>query len=156
MVTQTRQATETEEERKLTVALTLESGYRFEADTGLPHVPRITLDEPLPLGEGAGPNPARLLTIATANCLASSLLFCLRKARIDVSGMKAAATATMSRNDAGRLRVAEIDVTLLPAVARDDIPRMGRCIDIFEDFCPVTAVVREGAHVTVSVAPVAV
>jgi uncharacterized OsmC-like protein len=157
MVTQTRQASaETAEERKLTVSLTLESGYRFEADTGLPHVPRITLDEPAPLGEGTGPNPARLLTIAVANCLASSLLFCLRKARIDVSGMKAAATATMSRNDEGRLRVSAIDVTLLPAVASDDISRMSRCIDIFEDFCPVTAVVRKGALVTVAVAPVAV
>jgi uncharacterized OsmC-like protein len=156
MVTQTRQAEGAAEEQKLTISLTLESGYRFEADAGLPHVPRITLDEPLPLGGGTGPNPARLLTIAVANCLASSLLFCLRKARIDVTGMMATATATMARNDEGRQRVSAIDVTLLPAVASADVPRMGRCVEIFEDFCPVTAVVRKGAVVTVAVAPVAV
>lgn len=156
MVTQARAVEETAEENELTVSLTLESGYRFEADTGLPNVPRITLDEPAPLGEGAGPNPARLLTIAVANCLASSLLFCLRKARIDVSGMRAVASATVGRNERGRLRVSAIEVTLLPSVAREDVPRMGRCIDIFEDFCPVTAVVREGARVSVDVAPIAV
>lgn len=154
MVTQTRQTQETAEEQKLTVSLTLETGYRFEGDTGLPNVPRITLDEPVPLGEGAGPNPARLLTIAVANCLASSLLFCLRKARIDVREMRAVGTATMARNDKGRLRVAAIEVTLVPGVARDDIPRMGRCLEIFEDFCPVTAVVRKGALVNVDVSPV--
>jgi uncharacterized OsmC-like protein len=156
MVTQSRAVEETAEEKKLTVSLTLESGYRFEADSGLPNVPRITLDEPAPLGESAGPNPARLLAIAVANCLASSLLFCLRKARIDVTGMRAVATAAMGRNEQGRLRVSAFEVTLLPSVARDDVPRMGRCIDIFEEFCPVTAVVRKGAQVTVEVAPIAV
>jgi len=155
MVTPTRQAERTDEERKLTVSLTLEAGYRFEGDTGLPDVPRITLDEPAPLGEDAGPNPARLLTIAVANCLASSLLFCLRKARINVTDMRAEATATMGRNERGRLRVTAIEVTLFPGVEASDIQRMGRCVEIFEDFCPVTAVVREGATVNVNVSPVA-
>jgi hypothetical protein len=69
--------------------------------------------------------------------------------------MRAVGTATMARNDEGRLRVAGIEVTLVPGVARDDIPRMGRCVEIFEDFCPVTAVVRKGALVSVHVSPVA-
>jgi organic hydroperoxide reductase OsmC/OhrA len=157
MVTRTRETlTTAADEKTLTVSLTLDTGYRFEADTGLPGVPRIALDEPAPLGEGAGPNPARLLTIAVANCLASSLLFCLRKAHIDVSGMRAVGTATMGRNEGGRLRVTGIEVTLVPAVARADVSRMGRCVDIFEDFCPVTNAVRPGVNVSVSVAPVAV
>lgn len=154
MVTQARQASEeASEERKLAVSLRLESGYRFEADFGLPGIESLTLDEPAPLGEGAGPNPARLLALAVANCLASSLLFCLRKARIEADAMEASAEATMARNEKGRLRVTAIDVKLAPRVASADVPRMTRCLEIFEDFCPVTAVVRKGVDVRVTVTP---
>jgi organic hydroperoxide reductase OsmC/OhrA len=105
------------------------------------------------LGDGVGPNPARLLAVAVANCLASSLLFCLRKARIEVSGMAIAAAGTMERNEKGRLRVAAINVTLAPRVAEGDMPRMNRCLEIYEDFCPVTAAVRKGVDVRVTVEP---
>lgn len=144
---------EAADERDFSVSLDLEQGYKFQADFGLPGVAPMTLDEPAPLGEGEGPNPARLLAVAVANCLASSLLFCLRKARIEVSGLTATATGSMARNERGRLRVTEISVTLVPTVAEADIPRMGRCIEIFEDFCPVTAAVRRGVEVSVSVTP---
>jgi organic hydroperoxide reductase OsmC/OhrA len=157
MVTQARPASEgATEARNVAVSLRLESGYKFEADFGVPGVQPLTLDEPAPLGEGAGPNPARLLAVAVADCLASSLLFCLRKARIEVTGMTASAAATLSRNERGRLRVSAIDVTLRPGVLEADVARVGRCIEIFEDFCPVTAAVREGVDVRVTVEPVAV
>jgi organic hydroperoxide reductase OsmC/OhrA len=157
MVTQARQASEgATEEGKLTVSLKLEGEYRFEADFGLPGVQTMTLDEPAPLGEGAGPNPARLLAVAVADCLASSLLFCLRKARIEAAGMEASAVATMARNEKGLLRVSAIDVTLRPSVAAADIPRMNRCLEVFEDFCPVTPAIRQGVDVSVAVAPFAI
>ncbi|MEO8456580.1 MAG: OsmC family protein [Chloroflexota bacterium] len=143
----------TAEEQHFDVSLKLDHGYEFRADFGLPGVGQLTLDEPGPLGEGAGPNPARLLAVAVANCLASSLLFCLRKARIDVTGMAVSATGTMARNEKGRLRVTTIDVNLMPGVAEGDIARMTRCVDIFEDFCPVTAAVRRGVDVRVTVEP---
>lgn len=142
------------EERTRAVKLDLDHGYKFSADFGLEGVKPMTLDEPAPLGEGAGPNPARLLAAAVANCLASSLLFCLRKARIEVAGMRAEAEAAMTRDERGRLRVSRIDVTLSPVVAAVDEGRMGRCLDIFEDFCPVTAAVRKGVEVSVTVQPV--
>lgn len=156
MVTHARQASGETEERRVSVSLNLVRGYCFEADLGAPGLPSLILDEPAPLGEGAGPNPARLLAVAVANCLASSLLFCLRKARIEVDGMAASAVATMGRNESGRLRVASIDVTLTPSVAAADVPRMARCLEIYEDFCPVTAAVREGVDVRVIVDTVAV
>jgi organic hydroperoxide reductase OsmC/OhrA len=144
------------DEQHFDVSLKLDHGYEFRADFGLPGVAEMALDEPAPLGDGAGPNPARLLAAAVANCLASSLLFCLRKARIEVTGMAVSAAGTMARNEKGRLRVTAIDVTLTPSVAEGDIPRMNRCVEIYEDFCPVTAAVRKGVDVRVTVEPQAV
>ena len=156
MVTQARPASEEATDgRTVAVSLRLEGGYKFEANFGVAGVQPLTLDEPAPLGEGAGPNPARLLAVAVADCLASSLLFCLRKARIEAVGMAASAVATLSRNERGRLRVSAIDVILRPSVLEGDIARMGRCLEIFEDFCPVTAAVREGVDVRVTVEPLA-
>jgi organic hydroperoxide reductase OsmC/OhrA len=140
-------------ERNFSVSLNLSDGYQFQADFGLPGVDSLTLDEPEPLGGGTGPNPARLLAVAVANCLASSLLFCLRKAHIEVQGMNVFATGTMARNEKGRLRMTAVDVTLRPQVAAEDEPRMARCLQIFEDYCPVTAAVRQGLAVRVNVIP---
>jgi uncharacterized OsmC-like protein len=141
------------DEGRFDVSLELDHGYQFRADFGLPGLAALALDEPAPLGDGAGPNPARLLAVAVANCLASSLLFCLRKARIEVNGMTVSASGTMARNENGRQRVTAINVTLAPAVAQGDLPRISRCLDIFEDFCPVTAAVRKGVDVRVTVEP---
>jgi Predicted redox protein, regulator of disulfide bond formation len=157
MATDTKAANQAAtDEQHFDVSLKLDHGYEFRADFGLPGVAELTLDEPAPLGDGAGPNPARLLAAAVANCLASSLLFCLRKARIGVSGMAVSAAGTMGRDEKGRLRVTAIDVTLTPSVAEGDIPRMNRCLEIYEDFCPVTAAVRKGVEVRVTVEPQAV
>jgi organic hydroperoxide reductase OsmC/OhrA len=141
------------DEQHFEVSLELDHGYEFRADFGLPGVAEMTLDEPAPVGDGAGPNPARLLAAAVANCLASSLLFCLRKARIEVSDMAVSAAGTMARNEKGRLRVTAIKVTLTPSVAEGDIPRLNRCLEIYEEFCPVAAAVRQGVDVQVAVEP---
>ncbi len=157
MTTQTtRTAPEAAEDHRFSVSLTLDEDYRFTGDFGVPGASLVTLDEAPPLGSGAGPNPARVLALAVANCLSSSLLFCLRKARIEVAGLTASAEGEMARNERGRLRVSRIDVTLSPQVAADDEPRMRRCLEIFEDFCPVTAAVRQGLEVNVTVTPVTV
>jgi organic hydroperoxide reductase OsmC/OhrA len=154
METMTQKATAPAEETTFAVSLALADGYRFEADFGVPGAAPFVLDEPPPLGEGAGPNPARLLATAVANCLASSLLFCLRKAHVEVTGMTVAAQGRMTRNERGRLRVTGIEVTLSPHIAAADEARIGRCLEIFEDYCPVTGAVRAGLDVRVAVTPV--
>ena len=137
---------------RFSLTLILQDGYAFTADFELPGVPRLTLDELPPLGVGAGPNPARLIAAAVGNCLAASLLFCLRKARIPVKQLRATVEGSLVRNDHGRLRIGEIRVLLAPEVAGGDRDRMSRCLELFEDFCVVTESVRQGIPVSVEVA----
>lgn len=112
------------------------------------------MDEPPPLGEDHGPNAARLLAAAVGNCLSASALFCLRKARINVKGMRTTVQASLTRNDQRRLRIGGIQVKLQPEVHPEDKDRIGRCLELFEDFCVVTQSVRRGIDVKVEVEPV--
>jgi organic hydroperoxide reductase OsmC/OhrA len=137
------------------VSLTLLDGYRFRADFGMEGVPPIELDEPPPLGAAAGPNPARLLAAAVGNCLAASLLYCLKRAHIDVQQLEATVDGTMMRNEHGRLRIGSLDVRLTPVVPSGQQERTARCLELFEDFCVVTQSVRSGLDVNVDVRPTA-
>lgn len=113
---------------------------------------QLTMDEPPPLGEGRGPNAARILGAAIGHCLSASLLFCLKKAHVEVSAMETKVTGTVERNEKGRVRIGTIRVELSPEIAREDRVRIGRCLEIFEDFCIVTQSVRKGIEVDVQVA----
>lgn len=135
------------------VTMRLLDGYNFEIDFGEEGIPQLQVDEPPPLGEGRGPNAARLLAAAIGNCLASSALFCMHKARIPVGGMDVRVNAAIARNEAGRLRIPKVDVVLRPVVAEEHIGRLDRCLDLFEDFCMVTESVRKGIAVEVQVEP---
>lgn len=140
------------EESSVKVALDLDEGYRFRATFQPGAEGSLLMDEPPPLGEGAGPNAARVLAAAVGNCLSASLLFCLRKARVDVRSVRTVATASLVRNQQGRLRVGEVRVSIRPQIAGDR-SRIGRCLDLFEDYCVVTQSVRRGLPVTVAVEP---
>ncbi len=133
------------------ITLTLERGYRFAVDADLPGAAPFVIDEGPPLGEGSGPNPSRVLAAAMASCLGSSLLFCLGKSRIAVRALRVEAHGTLVRNARGRLRVGRLDIRLHPDVAAEDVPRMARCLELFEDFCVVTESVRHGIPVEVGV-----
>jgi organic hydroperoxide reductase OsmC/OhrA len=135
------------------VELTLSEGYRFEVDFGSPAVPGFEVDEYPPLGQAGGPNPTRMLSAAIGHCLSASLLFCLRKARIEVTDLRAVAEVYLTRNEKGRLRIGDLRVTLAPSVSPKDRDRLTRCLDLFEDFCVVTESVRQGIAVSVTVAP---
>jgi organic hydroperoxide reductase OsmC/OhrA len=138
-------------EKGFDVSLVLDDEYRFDVDFQQPGVPKLRMDEPEPLGGGDGPNAARLLAAAVGNCLSSSALFCLRKARVPVTAMRTNVRTTLVRNEAGRLRIGRIEAELHPVVADEDQARMVRCLDLFEDFCLVTESVRGGIDVGVEV-----
>ena len=135
-----------------TVRLELEGGYRFRVDLG-EGMPSLVMDEPAPLGDGDGPNASAILAAAVANCLSASLLYCLRRARIEVTGVRTEAVVVPVRSPEGRLRIGSIRVGLHPEVADGAEGRLGRCLELFEDFCVVTESVRAGIDVAVEVAP---
>lgn len=141
----------TEPEGTFSVTITLEQGYRFDVDPEIPGAEHFHIDESPPLGEGSAPSPSRVLASAMASCLASSLTFCLRKARIELRGLRVTARGTMVRNERKRLRVGSLHIELFPEVAAADEARMQRCLEIFEDFCVVTESVRSGIPVVVGV-----
>lgn len=143
------------EEDRFELAMELAEGYRFAVDFGQEGVPPLLLDEPAPLGEGSGPSASRLLAAAVGNCLSASALFCLRKARVPVSGMRTVVRTDLERNAQGRMRIEKIEVSVRPEVPEEDRERMTRCLDLFEDFCIVTQSVRGGIEVEVAVEPVA-
>lgn len=141
------------EENVSVVTMDLIDGYKFLVDFQTPGVALLLIDEPPPLGAGEGPNASRLLAAAVGNCLSASALFCLRKARVDVRSMRTRVETELGRNEQGRLRVQRISVRLEPEIAEEDLPRAKRCLDIFEDYCVVTASVRGGVEVTAEVQP---
>jgi len=141
------------EEDVFEVTLDLVNGYKFLADFHAEGVPPLAIDEPPPLGDGQGPNASRLLAAAVGNCLSASALFCLRRARIPVNSMRTRVETAVGRNAQGRLRVQRIAVYIEPEVAEEDVPRTKRCLEIFEDYCVVTASVRGGIDVTAHVQP---
>jgi uncharacterized OsmC-like protein len=136
------------DERTHHVTLKLADKFRFVADFADVPGASVVFDEPPPLGDNSAPNAAEMLSAAIGNCLAASLTFCLRRARIDVQDMTADVITHVARNERGRLRIREIDVQLELVVAAGT--NIARCEALFEDFCIVTASVRNGIPVQVS------
>ena len=132
-------------EGSFSVILDQEEDYRFRVDFGNSD---LLVDEPPPLGKGSGPNASKMLASAVANCLSASLVFCLKKFRQDVKGVKTTASGTLIRNEKGRLRVGEIEVVIR---LESNYEHLDRCLAQFEDFCVVTASVRAGIPVRVRV-----
>jgi organic hydroperoxide reductase OsmC/OhrA len=138
-------------ESDLSLTLRQHDGYRFELDFGLAGVAPLLTDEPPPLGEGSGPNPARLLTAAIANCLAASLSFALRKFHNAHAPLQADARCSFIRNTQGRLRIGRVSVQLRLGDRTSALQQLPRVLAQFEDFCVVTQSVRAGFPVDVQV-----
>ena len=110
-------------------------GYEFRVKFDAPGVPELLLDEPQPLGAGRGPNAARLVAAAVANCLSASFVFCMRgKFRGALGRLRARATARLERDPRGRFRIAGIEVEIRLA---EEAGNAGH---------GVRRPVREGAH----------
>ena len=139
------------EEKTFQVEVEQERDFVFKVDFGLKGVDDLIMDEPEPVGGGIGPNAERLVAAAVGNCLSASLLFCLRKSRVEVSGMKTTVEGVIARNEEGRWRIRELSVELTPEVDEDQRKQLERCIDIFEKFCIASQSIRQGIPINVEV-----
>ena len=134
------------------IDLEQQEGYQFRVKFDWPGVEELLLDEPAPLGGAHGPNAARLVAAAVANCLSASLVFCLAgKFKQKPGPLRTRATAHLERNERGRYRIAGIDVKIALAERADAVQHMERCGEQFEDFCIVTESIRQGIPVSVEV-----
>jgi organic hydroperoxide reductase OsmC/OhrA len=138
----------------LDFSLTLEQqdGFEFRVRFDWPDVPDLLLDEPEPLGAKRGPNAARLVAAAVANCLSASLVFCLRtKFKQNPKPITSRVTGHLVRNERGRYRIGGFEVTITLGDEAGDIGHLERCREQFEDFCVVTESIRHGIPVAVRV-----
>jgi uncharacterized OsmC-like protein len=138
------------EDRKFTITLEHLEDFEFKVRFDWDGVDDLVLDEPAPLGAQHGPNASRLVAAAVGNCLSASLLFCLRKAKVDPKGMKTTVVGRMTRNEKGRVRIGGVSVRI-ELDTGEDSSRLNRCLGLFEDYCVVTESVRKGIEVDVEV-----
>ena len=137
-------------ENELVTKLQLIDNYKFNAEFDVDYMPNIILDETKPDGEGTGPNPTRLLSAAVGHCLSSSLIFCLKKARVKIKDIQTKVTTNLYRNDQKKLRIKSIDIKIQLKVNEEDKHRVPRCLKLFEDYCTVTQSIRHGIEVNVN------
>ena len=142
-----------QDQRHFRVNLEHTGGYQFTSqaleDDRLHGEPYVS-DEPDPVGAASGPATPALLGSAIAHCLSASLLETLRHAHIPVQDFRAEVDAVVAPNSAGHPRIERVDVVLRPVLAAPS-PRTRRCQDVFENHCTVTASVKQGISVNVSV-----
>jgi uncharacterized OsmC-like protein len=81
-------------------------------------------------------------------CLCASLRYCLHKANVAGTDVKADVHVELVRNQQRRLRVGRIEVRLHPGAGVDPAA-LSSCLVSFEDFCVVTESVRQGIDVQV-------
>jgi len=140
------------ESQNFTIELEQIEGYEFRVKFDWPDTKELLLDEPEPLGHARGPNAARLIAAAVGNCLAASLVFCLRtKFKQNPGPVRASVTGRIERNERGRLRIGAFEVTLSLADSAASIGHFDRCLEQFEDFCIATESIRHGIPVSVKV-----
>ncbi len=126
-------------------------GLEFRVTFDWPGVAELTLDEPSPLGGQRGPNASRLLAAAVGNCLTASLLFCLQRSKVDLGPVHTEVEGSLARNERGRLRIAGMRARIHLPVGQEEREKLARCLGLFEDYCVVTASVRDGIPVEVEV-----
>lgn len=134
----------------VSISLVQQQNFQFRNDFGS-SAPSLVTDEPPPLGEGEGPAPQQLLVAAVANCLSASLLFALRKFKQQAEPLQTEASCLIDRNEAGRLRVMSIDVTLRLGRPAASIEHLDRILGGFQEYCTVSQSVGRGIPIRVQV-----
>jgi len=134
-----------------TVTVEQVEDYEFKVRFDKSKFDEYRLDEPAPIGHDSAPNAVRVLSAAIGNCLSASLLFCARKAKVQLGPIRTVVRTQVRRNDRGRLRIGKIEVRIDSRIPDAEKHKAFRCLDLFEDYCVVTQSVRQGIDVQVAV-----
>lgn len=140
-------------EREVKVKVKLERDMIFKCDLGDIKLEDCYIDESNKVeSEMLGPNAAYLLAMAVLGCLTSSYVFCFSKRDFTVKDLEAEAIVTIFRNEKGFVRVKKIDVNIVPRIDTPDMrKRAAQCQKMFEQYCTITASIREGIDVNVNI-----
>jgi uncharacterized OsmC-like protein len=136
---------------RFSITLDQVQDYEFRVKFDKEQLEDLMTDEPPPLGRDRAPNASRLLAAAVGNCLSASLVFCARKARLNMQGLHTEVAVQYARNEKGRLRIGKIEVVIEPKFDESQPEKAERCLGLFEDYCVVTQSVRHGTPISVSV-----
>jgi uncharacterized OsmC-like protein len=134
----------------VTVQLKQKKDFQFEINFGN-NLPTILGDEPPPIGEGKGPSPAQFLAAAVGNCLSDSLFFAIKKYNGNPEPIECDVTATIGRNEQGRLRITHMHAAIQLGAAAEDLSHLERVLTQFEAFCIVTQSVGQGIPIDISI-----
>jgi putative redox protein len=103
---------------------------------------RITLDS----ASTAGPSPVQALAFALAGCMAMDVVHILRKARLDLKGLKADLTGHRSPDVPHRFTAIALHFTVTGGVPADQVQR---AIDLsHEKYCSVWHSMRQDIELT--------
>ncbi|MGB2826088.1 MAG: OsmC family protein, partial [Thermoplasmata archaeon] len=92
---------------------------------------------------------AMMLSSAVGHCLCASLLFCVGKSKGEAEDLSADVETRLVKNEFGRWRIEGITVNINLKMDDENQKKFERCRGLFEDFCIVTASVRQGIKVDV-------
>ncbi|MHA2088240.1 MAG: OsmC family protein [Promethearchaeota archaeon] len=140
-------------ESEVKVKVKLERDMIFKCDLGETKLGDCYIDESNKIAsEMLGPNAAQLLAMSMLGCLSASYIFCFSKRDFTVKDLEAEAIVTIFRNEKGFVRVKKIDVTITPKIDSPEmVKRAAECQKMFEQYCTITASVREGVDVNVNI-----
>lgn len=119
---------------------------RFVSEEG-----RLEMDEPAPLGPGGGPEGVSLLAGAAGYCISASLVFCMRKVRIDPRDLRVRSVAHLKRVEKRLRRVSGLEVDITVDVDEGARSALERCLGHFSEFCIVTESIRGAFPITIRV-----
>jgi len=140
-----------EEIGRFTIQMEHLEGFEYKVKFDWPQPDELLMDEPAPLGQQKGPNASRLLAAAVGNCLTASLMFCAGKHEPPDQGAKTEITCKVVRDEKKRMRVGGMEVNITVSGEMEQSERLKRCLGLFEDFCVVTASVKKGIPIEVTV-----
>ena len=136
---------------KFEISIDQVDAYEFRVKFDKEHHQPMTMDEPAPLGKDSAPNAARMLAAAIGNCLSASLLFASRKPGLALGPIHTDVKVEIVKNENRRLRIGKVTVVLDAGLKPEDMEKARAVAAVFEDFCTVTASVRQGIPIETSI-----